>query len=88
MRRRAIRVKHEFISADRLLRALSNGEFEPYLQPIVSAYDLKLSGVELLVRWHMPTGETIPPAYFINREESADLLLPMTEKILKNYAAA
>lgn len=50
MRQRAIRVKHEFISADRLLRALSNGEFEPYLQPIVSASDLKLSGVELLVR--------------------------------------
>ncbi|WP_434058630.1 EAL domain-containing protein, partial [Escherichia coli] len=82
MRQRAIRVKHEFISADRLLRALSNGEFEPYLQPIVSASDLKLSGVELLVRWHMPTGEIIPPTYFINRAESADLLLPLTAKIL------
>ncbi|WP_215418584.1 EAL domain-containing protein [Escherichia coli] len=82
MRQRAIRVKHEFISADRLLRALSNGEFEPYLQPIVFASDLKLSGVELLVRWHMPTGEIIPPTYFINRAESADLLLPLTAKIL------
>ena len=82
MRQRAIRVKHEFISADRLLRALSNGEFEPYLQPIVFASDLKLSGVELLVRWHMPTGEIIPPTYFINRAESANLLLPLTAKIL------
>ncbi|ENW9632250.1 EAL domain-containing protein [Escherichia coli] len=75
-------MKYEFISADRLLRALSNGEFEPYLQPIVSASDLKLSGVELLVRWHMPTGEIIPPSYFINRAESADLLLSLTEKML------
>lgn len=80
MRQRAIRVKHEFISADRLLRALSNGVFESYFQPIVSASDLKLSGVELLVRWHMSTGGIIPPAYFINRAESADLLLPLTEK--------
>lgn len=75
-------MKYEFISADRLLRALSNGEFEPYLQPIVSASDLKLFGVELLVRWHMPMGEIIPPAYFVNRAESAGLLLPLTEKIL------
>ena len=30
----------DFVSADRLMRALSNGEFEPYLQPVVSASDL------------------------------------------------
>lgn len=72
----------DFVSADRLMRALSNGEFEPYLQPVVSASDLTVSGAELLVRWHMPTGEIIPPAYFINRVESAGLLLPLTEKIL------
>lgn len=30
----------DFISADRLMRALSNGEFEPYLQPVVSESDL------------------------------------------------
>lgn len=72
----------DFVSADRLMRALSNGEFEPYLQPVVSASDLTVSGAELLVRWHMPTGEIIPPVYFINRVESAGLLLPLTEKIL------
>ncbi len=37
-----------FVSADRLMRALSNGEFEPYLQPVVSASDLTVSGAELL----------------------------------------
>ncbi|SQP35377.1 inner membrane protein [Escherichia coli] len=45
----------DFVSAERLMRALSNGEFEPYLQPVVSASDLTASGAELLVRWHMPT---------------------------------
>ncbi|WP_407904692.1 EAL domain-containing protein [Escherichia coli] len=77
----------DFVSADRLMRALRNGEFEPYLQPVVSASDLTVSGAELLVRWHMPAGEIIPPAYFINRMESAGLLLPVTEKILNRAVA-
>lgn len=72
----------DFVSSDRLMYALRNGEFEPYLQSVVSASDLTVSGAELLVRWHMPAGEIIPPAYFINRTESAGLLLPLTEKIL------
>ncbi|HAX9584283.1 TPA: EAL domain-containing protein [Escherichia coli] len=72
----------DFVSVNRLMRALINGEFEPYLQPVVSASDLTVSGAELLVRWHMPAGEIIPPAYFISRVESAGLLLPLTEKIL------
>jgi len=78
---------NDFVSAERLMRALSNGEFEPYLQPVVSASDLTVSGAELLVRWHMPAGEIIPPAYFINRVESAGLLLPLTEKILNRAVA-
>lgn len=72
----------DFVSADRLMRALINGEFEPNLQPVVSASDFTVSGAELLVRWRMPAGEIIPPAYFINRIESAELLLPLTEKFL------
>lgn len=77
----------DFVSAERLMHALSNGEFEPYLQPVVSASDFTVSGAELLVRWHMPAGEIIPPAYFINWVEAAGLLLPLTEKIL-NCAVA
>ena len=75
-------MKNDFVSVERVRCALSNGEFEPYLQPIVSASDLTVSGAELLVRWHMPAGEIMPPAYFINRVESAGLLLPLTEKML------
>ncbi|EGX8244459.1 EAL domain-containing protein [Salmonella enterica subsp. enterica serovar Reading] len=77
----------DFVSADRLMRALSNGEFEAYLQPVVSASDFTISGAELLVRWHMPAGEIIPPVYFINRVESVGLLLPLTEKILNRAVA-
>ncbi len=35
----------------------------------------------------MPAGEIIPPAYFINRVESAGLLLLLTEKILNRAMA-
>ncbi len=80
-------MENNFVSASRLMCALSNGEFEPYLQPIVSALDLTVSGAELLVRWHMPAGEIIPPSYFINRMESTGLLLPLTEKILNRAVA-
>ncbi len=37
----------DFVSADRLMRALINGEFEPYLQPVVSASDFTVSGALL-----------------------------------------
>ncbi|EFH4869505.1 EAL domain-containing protein [Escherichia coli] len=77
----------DFVSTERLMRSLSNGEFEPYLQPVVSASDLTVSGAELLVRWHMPASEIIPPVYFINRVESAGLLLPLTKKILDRAVA-
>ncbi|HBD4114686.1 TPA: EAL domain-containing protein [Escherichia coli] len=68
-----------FVSADRLMRALSNGEFEPYLQPVVSASDLTVSGAELLVHRHMPAGEIIP----VNKIESAECLWSATREICR-----
>ncbi|ENO7779931.1 EAL domain-containing protein [Escherichia coli] len=81
-------MRNKFATTDKLIRALSNGEFEPYLQPIVSASKLTISGAELLVRWHMPTGEIFPPAYFIHQADSAGLLSLMTGKILNRTTAA
>ncbi|WP_105467432.1 EAL domain-containing protein [Escherichia coli] len=80
-------MENDFASADRLMRALSNGEFEPYFQPVVSASDLTVSGAELLVRWCMPAGGVIPPVYFISLVESAGLWLPLMEKILNRAVA-
>ncbi|RMA79668.1 MULTISPECIES: EAL domain-containing protein [unclassified Enterobacter] len=76
------------VTADRLLRALSNGEFEPYIQPVVRASDLQVSGGELLVRWHTSVGEIIPPACFIEQAESAGLLSLITQKILHQAVTA
>lgn len=75
-------MESNFISVNELMCALSNGEFEPYLQTIVSTSDLTVSGAELLVRWHKPAGEIILPSYFINRVEFGGLLFPLTEQML------
>lgn len=76
-------MKSDAVSADRLLNALNNGEFEPYIQSVVRASDLTVSGGELLVRWHMLEGEIHLPERFINRVESAGLLPAMTQKIMR-----
>lgn len=73
-------MKSDAVSANRLLNALNNEEFEPYIQPVVRASDLTVSGGELLVRWHMPEGKIHLPRRFINWVESAGLLPAMTQK--------
>ncbi|EIG1887997.1 EAL domain-containing protein [Escherichia coli] len=70
------------VTAVSLVQALNNGEFEPYIQPVVRSSDLSVSGGELLVHWHKPTGEIILPTCFIERIDSAGLLLGLTQKIL------
>lgn len=55
------------------MRALSNGEFEPYLQPVVSASYLTVSGAELSeVKAMLPRGfrlaVNVTPALLAERE--------------------
>lgn len=70
------------VTTDRLLRAMSAGEFEACIQPVVRTSDLRISGGELLVRWHTPEGKIIPPARFIGQVESAGLLPDMTCRLM------
>ncbi len=76
-------MRRDVVTTDRLLNALSQGEFEAYIQPIVRASGLTVFGGELLVRRHTPTGKVIPPLYFIDQIESAGLLSVMTQNILQ-----
>lgn len=71
------------VTTDGLLRALNAGEFEPYIQPVVRTSDLRISGGELLVRWHTSAGKIIPPAYFISQAESVGLLPDMTCRLMQ-----
>ena len=74
-------------TADSVLHALNNGQFVPYIQPVVSASDLSVSGGELLVRWHTTTGDIIPPAYFIEQVETCGLLPAMTQQLVRQVVS-
>ncbi|MDF8907418.1 EAL domain-containing protein (plasmid) [Escherichia coli] len=82
MKHRTDVTKKDSISTRRFLRALKNDEFEPYFQPIVSASEQTIFGAEILVRWHLPTGDIIPATQFIKQAESAGVLVLITQKVL------
>lgn len=58
---------------ERILDALDNGEFLPFLQPIVDLASGKIIGCEILARWHRPNGDVISPADFIPMIETYNL---------------
>src|SRR3984885_9901160 len=58
-------------------RAIENGEFLPYFQPLVDLRSGELQGFELLARWNRPQYGWIPPDEFIpiaERDGWIDLL--------------
>ena len=57
--------RHRPDEGDRILAALDNGEFVPYLQPIVDLDTGSITGCEVLARWNKPDGSVVPPSEFI-----------------------
>jgi sensor c-di-GMP phosphodiesterase-like protein len=68
-------------------RALANGEFIPYYQPIVDIRSGQLRGAEVLMRWRKPDGTIIPPSAFIPLAESSGLIHEMTLALMKSVCA-
>ncbi len=66
-----------------LERALRDGEFVPYYQPIVDIRSGRLRGAEVLIRWRKPDGSVVPPASFIPLAESSGLILEMTRVLMR-----
>ena len=54
-------------------KALKEGQFQMYLQPLVTE-DGKPIGAEALIRWIKPNGDMISPGSFIEILEKADLI--------------
>ena len=66
-----------------LRRALKNGEFFPYFQPLVVLATGKLHGFEVLARWEHPNLGIISPDIFIPMAESHGLVGEISSQVLQ-----
>jgi PAS domain S-box-containing protein len=65
-----------------LRKALDQGEFRVYYQPIMSLQTGKVTGFETLTRWQRPEG-ILSPIDFIAVAEETGLIIPMNRQLLR-----
>jgi EAL domain-containing protein (putative c-di-GMP-specific phosphodiesterase class I) len=65
-----------------LRKALDQGEFRVYYQPILSLQTGKITGFEALTRWQRPEG-ILSPIEFIAVAEEIGLIIPMNRQLLR-----
>jgi PAS domain S-box-containing protein len=69
--------------AQEILRALEQGEFVPYFQPIAELRSKRVHGFELLARWRHPLRGLVPPDEFIPAVERHGLMNALSEALLR-----
>ena len=65
-----------------LRKALDQGEFRVYYQPIVSLQTGKITGFEALSRWQRPEGILLPMEFIAVAEETG-IIIPMNRRLLR-----
>ena len=71
------KVVEHLLLETRLRQALENREFVLYYQPQLDLVEGKIIGVEALIRWVTPEGETISPGRFVPVAEETGLIAPI-----------
>lgn len=62
--------------------AVREGDIVPFYQPLVDLESDEVYGFEVLARWTMPDGQSIPPAVFIPLAEQTGLITELSETLL------
>lgn len=74
---------NRFTLENDLRLAIERNEFQLYYQPVVQLNTGAITGVEALLRWHLPSQGIIPPLEFISVLEESGLIIQVGQWVLE-----